>query len=129
MMTVALSLFARDTAGEYEIKAAFLHNFPNFIEWPSPVAASRAPIVIGLVGADPFGGALDDILRGTNSRIVVRRLHWNDQLSACRIVFISASELPHLSQILESLRGVSTLTVGDFDRFASRGGMIETAMH
>jgi hypothetical protein len=115
---------ARDMAGEYEIKAAFIHHFVNFVEWPAPVTAQRAPIVIGLVGDDPFGGPLDDILRGSGSRIVVRRVRWNDPLAACRIVFISASELPHLAQILDSLRGVSTLTVGDFDRFVERGGMI-----
>jgi hypothetical protein len=120
---------AQIAAGEYEIKAAFLHHFAKFVDWPPTMLPPGAPLVIGLIGDDPFGRAIDDVIRrdatANGHRIIVRRLHWNDSLAQCHIVFISSSEIDHLPQILDSLRGVSVLTVADLDRFAQRGGMIE----
>ena len=120
---------AQLSAGEYQIKAAFLHHFARFVEWPAEVLPPNAPIVIGLIGDDPFGHVIDDVIRHdarvNGHPIVVKRLRWNDTLPMCHIVFISSSEIEHLEEIFASLRGFSVLTVGDIDRFAQRGGMIE----
>jgi len=112
------------TAGEYQMKAAFLTHFAQFVEWPS---AAPAEATIAIVGDDPFGGALEYVIGAgrSNYAFVVRRLQWNDSLAGCRIAFISSSELPHLADILENARAASVLTVGEIDGFAERGGMIE----
>lgn len=115
------------TAGEYQLKAAFLTHFTHFVEWPAGALAPGAPIVIAVVGDDPFGGALEDVIaatRGNGHAIVVRRLRWNDSLAGCQIAFISSSEVPHLAVILENARASSVLTVAELDRFTERGGMI-----
>lgn len=128
---LAISALGQMAAGEYHLKAAFLHTFAKFVEWPDDQLAPSAPIVIGLVGDDPFGRAIDEVVfgRSANGRAVrIQRLRWNDSFQGCHILFISSSELPHLRQILESLQGSSILTVGDMDRFAARGGMIELRM-
>jgi hypothetical protein len=133
-MPLAMStpLHAASTAGEFEIKAAFLHSFPSFVDWPAEaLPPGNGPIVVGLVGNDPFGGSLDDLIRGKAGEgrpIVVRRLAWNESHTGCHLLFISASELTHLTQILQSLGTASVLTVADFDHFAARGGMIELRM-
>src|SRR5450759_2091560 len=50
---------------EYQIKAVFLFNFAQFVEWPARVfPASEAPLVIGILGDDPFGAYLDDLVSG-----------------------------------------------------------------
>jgi hypothetical protein len=118
---------AQVAAGEYEIKAAFLYNFAKFVTWPEDRLSSGEPIVIGLVGDDPFGGTIDLIAQkpANGHRVTVRRLRWNDDLSGCHILFIASSELARLPLILEGTRRLTILTVGDFDRFAPRGGMIE----
>src|SRR5712671_1136794 len=52
-------------APEYSLKAAYLFNFTQFIEWPSNrFASAEAPIVIGALGEDPFGVALDQAVKG-----------------------------------------------------------------
>jgi hypothetical protein len=115
-------------AGEYQIKAAFLHHFAQFVEWPAVALPPGAPIVIGLVGDDPFGRTIDDVVAGKRANghpIVIRHMRWNDPFGACQIVFIGSSELPHLAAILDATRGFSILTIADFDRFTERGGMIE----
>jgi hypothetical protein len=116
-------------AGEYQIKAAFLVNFARFIEWPPEgTPADGTPFVIGLVGDDPFHSVLLETSYGEsiNGRpIAIRRLRWNERLDGCQILFIGSSEVQHLQEIIAALGASSVLTVGDFDSFARRGGMIE----
>src|SRR5437899_6860845 len=113
---------------EYQIKAAFLYNFAKFVEWPADAFADpHAPIVLGVVGEDPFGSVLDKIVLGktVNGRgLVIKRLKPGSDLRNCHILFVSSSERKHMSQILESLQGSSVLTVGETDRFAQSGGVI-----
>lgn len=113
---------------EYDVKAAFLFNFSQFVDWPEPAFAdARAPLVIGVLGSDPFGGGLDEIVRGesVNGRpLVVRRYQRVADVDTCHILFIDRSEQERLGDILASLRGRSILTVGDFDGFARAGGVV-----
>lgn len=116
------------SAGEYQIKAAYLHHFAQFVEWPQSTLPAGAPIVIGLIGEDPFGRAIDEVIAGKRANghpLIVRRLRWNDPLSSCHVLFVSSSELEHLGAILAATRGFSVLTVSDVDGFAIHGGMIE----
>ncbi|HZZ20232.1 MAG TPA: YfiR family protein, partial [Opitutaceae bacterium] len=59
------SLKAAPAPSEAELKAVFLFHFTQFVEWPVSVFPSPdAPFVIGILGPDPFNGALDNIVRG-----------------------------------------------------------------
>lgn len=113
---------------EYQVKAVFLFNFSQFVDWPATAfAASNAPLVIGVLGTDPFGVNLDEVVRGENVKghpLQVRRYTSVDQLDSCHILFISNSESRRLDDILRTLKGRSILTVSDEDSFANRGGMI-----
>src|ERR1700712_1267339 len=54
---------------EYQLKAVFLYNFAQFTDWPADAfAGDKSPIVIGVLGGDPFGPALDDTVRGETVR-------------------------------------------------------------
>jgi len=112
--------------GEYEVKAAFLYNFAKFVKWPDE-AASGATFVIGVLGEDPFGPALEKTLHGKtvlDKTVEVRRFASPEAARDARIVFVSASEKDRLKEILKTLAGSAVLTVGDMDGFADRGGMI-----
>lgn len=113
---------------EYQLKAVFLFNFAQFVEWPASAFPSpETPLVIGVLGEDPFGPYLDETVRGekVNDRpLVVRRYQSVEEITTCHILFISRAEEGRLKGILDSLRGRSVLTVSDADRFATRGGMI-----
>jgi len=129
LLSIAFSLVAQaQTSNEYQVKAAFLYNFAKFIDWPAEAFnASNAPLIIGVIGNDPFGVALDQAINGktVNGRpLVVRRLKWGQDLRACQILFISSSERKRLPQIIQSLRGASVLTVGDMAEFTQQGGII-----
>ena len=56
---------AADASLEYAVKAAFLLNFTKFVEWPQTTFADpHAPIEICVSGKNPFGSALEEVVRG-----------------------------------------------------------------
>ena len=116
------------TAGEYQVKAAFLFNFAKFVEWPSSSLPDlSAPLRICILGRDPFGDELRNI---TKEKTVSGRKLQIDQLvdlqhaKTCQILFIASSERAQLKEILEALQGANVLTVGDTNGFPEQGGMI-----
>lgn len=128
----ALLVFAAAPAAaapaEYQVKAVFLFNFTQFVDWPAEsFPGPDAPFVIGVLGKDPFGSQLDEVVRGetVNKRpLVVERYRSVDEIRNCNILFIGSSELRSLSQILTALKGRSILTVSDADAAGERGVMI-----
>jgi hypothetical protein len=114
---------------EYQVKAAFLLNFIKFIEWPPEAFQNeKAPITLCVFGHDPFGGALDDIIRGravNNRTILARRINELRDLKSCHLVFVSAAEDKRLPEILNSLKDTSAIVVGEAAGFAERGGGIQ----
>ena len=131
---LALVLLACGLAGaaapvsEYQLKAVFLFNFAHFVEWPpGAVPRDNAPFVIGVLGKDPFGASLDEVLRGENVNqhpLAVERYHNPGEIGDCQILFIPAAEIGHLEAILTALKGKSTLTVTDADSPVVRGVII-----
>src|ERR1041385_7219104 len=113
---------------EYDLKAALLLNFARFVEWPAAAFASATtPIVIGILGDDPFGSTLDTLVAGETIRsrpLVIRRYSSVEQADGCHILFVSSSEGTRLGHIAEVLAHRSVLTVGDTKDFASRSGVI-----
>jgi hypothetical protein len=113
---------------EYQLKAAFLFNFSQFVEWPeSSFANADAPFVIGVLGKDPFGNFLDQLVRGEHvqSRSVhVRRFDDIRDVEDCQILFVARSEAPQWKAIVDEMRGRSVLTVTDGDGVVSNDGII-----
>ncbi|HEU5123058.1 MAG TPA: YfiR family protein [Verrucomicrobiae bacterium] len=113
---------------EYQLKAAFLFNFAKFVDWPSAAFTnSAAPLVIGVLGQDPFGKDLENTVRNKNisgRSIVARTVGSIPDARQCHILFISNSESKRLREILEGLRGASVLTVGENEKFFVSGGMV-----
>lgn len=118
---------AADTQ-EYDLKAAFLYNFATFTEWPAEAfEKADSPFVIGILGDDPFGRILSDIIKGEtvgNHRMVIEHFKRPEDLSRCHILFIGDSEARKVTDVLRRLRGQPVLTVSDIPNFAEAGGAI-----
>ncbi len=117
-----------DTPKEYEIKAVFLFNFTNFIRWPESAVASNAEIKLCVVGDDPFGKLLDDVVvnEKSNKQVTVQRLKFSkDDASKCHILFVSRSEQDNYPKILANVSQKPILTIGETDDFLAQGGMVE----
>jgi hypothetical protein len=113
---------------EYQIKAAFLFNFAQFVEWPSSAFASpNSPFRIGILGEDPFGGVLRDMVRGESvrsRRLTVQQSNNVEDLRGCQLMFVSRSERGRVAEILSALDQEKVLIVSDIEGFARRGGAI-----
>jgi hypothetical protein len=119
---------AAQSSGEYDVKAAYLYNFAKFVEWPPESFPSRdAPFAICLLGHDPFGRALDDIVEGERIQgrsLVVRRLKGWDEAELCHILFVSSSVQEDFDELLGGHTFRRTLAVGDVPSFLTAGGHI-----
>jgi hypothetical protein len=113
---------------EYQLKAVFLMNFAKFVEWPTTAFRSaQSPVTICVLGEDPFGHDLDDVVRGQvagDRTLAVKRLAQVQREDNCHVLFVSAAEKARTERGLGVLRNTPTLTVGEGDDFAAAGGMI-----
>jgi hypothetical protein len=134
---------------EYQVKAAFLYNFIKFIEWPKEkVTDSNEPMIIGVIGQDPFGNAFDPLeTKDTKSKkVFIKRFKsWEElkksgekdksslerqvkAIQKCHLLFICPSEEKNLKEVLNLVKGHSILTVGETKGFLEAGGIINFVM-
>ena len=129
-MALGASAQALDSSdsSEYLIKAGFIYNFAKLVGWPgSAFAQADSPIVIGILGTDPFGGIIDRILADKKvdaRRFVIKRLKWGMEFKDCDILFVGASEAVHLEEVIRAVKGLPILTIGETPGFAKRGCII-----
>jgi hypothetical protein len=121
-------LRAGDAPDEYAVKATLLYNFTQFVEWPARAFAKPDdPLVIGIIGKDPFGATLENIAAREHAdghRIVVQQCRNTVEANRCHVLFVSATQRGELAQIVAGLRGHPILTVAEFEGFTTGGGMV-----
>jgi hypothetical protein len=118
---------AQAAAGAFspdELRVAVLSKLPPYIVWPE--ASADAPIVIGVLGANPLGALLEELLRGVRVRqrpVEVRHLTNAVPAELPDLLFVPAGYAAELAALpAERLRGV--VTVGEDPDFLKRGGII-----
>jgi hypothetical protein len=120
---------AGEALSEYQVKAVFLFNFAHFVEWPpTAFGSANQPFVIGVLGDDPFGARLAEVVRGeqiSQHPLTVRHLRDLSNVDDCQILYIDRSKDTQLTQILGALQRRSTLTVSDMNDSSQRGVMIQ----
>jgi hypothetical protein len=129
------------SAREYQIKAAFLYNFLMFVDWPKEkMSDDKEPIVLGIIGKDPFGNAFEPLRdkQAKDRKVIVQRFKGFEELKKdaaelnqttesirkCHLLFICSSEEKVLQEIIGSIKNHSVLTVGDMQTFRESDGMI-----
>jgi YfiR/HmsC-like len=119
-----------DTNGtsEYDVKAAFLFHFAQFVEWPAEAFLSaESPLTYCTVGEDAFRGALDESVKGKrigNRPLRVLHLREREPVGGCQVLFIGAGQKGRQTEELASAKGRPMLTVGETADFAQEGGII-----
>lgn len=116
------------TVSEYQVKAAFLYNFIKFIEWPDKAfSAPVDPIVVGVLGEDPFGAMLDETLAGKSVQghsFKVARFSKLGAVEGCHVLFVADSDPGRVTAIVAREGRSPVLTVGELPGFVDLGGMI-----
>ena len=122
---------AQEWPSETQLKAAFLVNFPKYVEWPSGMfVETNSPIVVAVLGEGNLDGELrkmteTKVIKGRPG--IFRRLTADDDCSGCHVVFISAEQQRRSAGSVARLKDASILTVGESDDFLENGGMINLA--
>lgn len=126
---LAPSLGAEPPRHQYEVKAALLHSFTKFVQWPEACLQDAPyPFVIGILGKDPFGTRIDLVLDGKTAQgrpILIRRVDSIEAVGSCHIVFFGAMEPEREQRALKRLGDLPVLTIGESDTFVERGGAIQ----
>lgn len=130
-----------DLNREYQIKAAFLYNFMQFVDWPEEkVSDTNDPIILGIIGDDPFGDAFKPIeskrIKGKKSLIKrfegIEKLKKSDDkgqskielIRQCHLLFICSSEKENLKDVINLVSGYDILTVGETPNMLESGGIV-----
>lgn len=128
LLPLRLACGAPSADQEYALKAVFLYNFCRFIEWPERAFSSAdEPMVIGVVGDNPFGRLIEDTVKGETlrgRRIRVEYYRRPSDIDRCHVLFASASEMNRADEIIAAVDGKSVVTVGETEAFLDLGGMI-----
>jgi hypothetical protein len=128
MTGVRIALAEAATASEYQVKAAFLFHFAQFVEWPDEAFKdASSPLTYCTIGDDPFRGLLDSILDGKTlgtRSFRVRHFKQPQEIQGCQVLFLGTEEKKPLPEILAKAKANSVLTVGESENFAQEGGMI-----
>lgn len=115
-----------------EIQAAFLLQFCRYVKWPpTAFSSAKAPIVVGILGRDPFGSILDDIarpIRVSGRNIEVHRYNELSRLKGTHILFISPSEVGRMPQIVKYIENEPVLLVSNKEGFLENDGIINFVM-
>jgi hypothetical protein len=127
VLSIPPELYAAGYSAQ-QVQSAFIFNFAQFVKWPSKAFRdSSVPLTIGVLGSNPFGGALESAVRGETvdgRRLNVRYSRRAEDLKDCQIVFVCQSEAGRLGAILGTFQSAAILTVSDIPRFCEQGGMI-----
>ena len=130
----ALSARAADSPGadaskELKVKAAYLGAFGNNVDWPESLfPGPGAPLVLGVLGRDPFGPLLETTVKGrkiANRPMLIQRSARPEDLKDCHIVFFTSQLGGRLKEPLAAFKGRPVLTVGEHPDFLEAGGMIQ----
>jgi preprotein translocase subunit Sec61beta len=112
------------SVNEFQIKAVFIYNFTQFIQWPeNSFEPSQKEFVIGVLGENVFGKFLEEAVAGEKygSRpIVVKYFSTPADISNCQILYVDS--FPDVSKIVTSK---PVLTIGEQKDFMEKGGLLK----
>jgi hypothetical protein len=122
-VTICITPARAEVSKEYQLKAVFLWRLAQFTEWPNDAFDSReSPIVICVVGDNPFDGALQAAVAGETAhgrRFAIQQHRLIEQARTCHILYMTGIGPRLAKEISTVLAGKSVLTVRDNDTLAS----------
>lgn len=107
-----------DDSAEYQVKAAFLCKFGNYIEWPPQALAGSVPFRIGVLGVEAVAEELRRTAAATTVAghpIEVRRLERGELPDGLHAVFVTRAMAPLAPAVLGALQGRPVLTVTELE--------------
>ena len=122
------AVHAQTQVSEVSLKSAFLYKFIHYTDWPDQALGADAdPIAICVIEQDALAESLEAAASGRMAHehpVIVRRIADAGGLAGCHVLFVGSLDPTRLARLLERASAQPTLTIGDAEGFARRGGMI-----
>jgi hypothetical protein len=118
---------AQPGPAEHRLKAAFVYQFPQFVEWPARVWEGARSVELCVLRPNSSIAELEQLTRGESLKgrpLVVRPVDATDALDTCHVLFVADSASAAVEQILKDTASQPILTVGDSAGFLDQGGII-----
>jgi len=110
---------------EAALKAAFIHNFAKFTEWPADTVAAGEPFVLCVLGDAAVGEALARSVRAGQlggHRLTVSTLEPGAPQAVCHVLYVSGVTVGQAAQAVAHVRDAPVLTISDLVGFPALGG-------
>jgi hypothetical protein len=117
---------AQDAPLEYRARAAFIFQFPHFVDWPQAATDGRTSIQICVLTPSPLAAVLTTFVKGESVRgrsLTVRSLTGVEPIDTCHVLVLTTSG-EAASTLLKMAAPRPILTVGERDGFLEDGGII-----
>lgn len=110
---------AEGAVAEYQVKAAYLYKFLDFVEWPpAALPAPQSPFVIGVAGGEALVDELDALLarrRGDSRQVLSRRLGPGEAAAGVHVLFVGRGAGTRAAGLLNATARQPVLTVTEAD--------------
>ena len=126
-MTVASAFAQPQAAPEYQVKAAFIYNLAQFIEWPEQAFKDAgSPLTVCVFDTNTLGNALEPYRNETvkGRKLVIKQYGEAQDMMECHILFLNSTDKKLLKQVLDTVKNQNILTIGEAEGFARMGGII-----
>ncbi len=102
---------------EYDVKAAFVFNFARYASWPKGTfAKADSPIVVAVVGKDPFGKKLEAVInkRKIGKRpVIVRRYATAADIKEAHLAVLGKLSSEEQKAAVKTLKKRGALIIAD----------------
>jgi hypothetical protein len=118
---------------DFQVKAAFLINFPKYVDWPANVfAETNSPITVAIFGDENVANEVQNMIGSgrtiSGHPVMLKRITKEEEIDRdCHILFIGSAERQRIPSILEKIRDEKILTVSESDDFLEKNGIINLA--
>lgn len=119
---------ANEAEAKLQVKAQFIYNFANYVEWPKDAFANESsPIrtcLFGNVDFAPYLMSFEGVQIGDREMLIIQTTDIKQIQSGCHILFVGEDRQVQLPHFWSSIQYLYVLSIGEMMGFAENGGII-----
>ncbi len=128
LMVFSAGAVAVPSDAENQVRAQFVYNFANFVEWPEDAFTQNDTNIkiclFGNVAFAPYLYAFSGTLIGDRPLEVKKANNFDQIRTGCHILYVGEDERVRLPTFWKQIQYIYVLSIGERNGFADKGGII-----
>ena len=126
LVTLLMPAPAFSDEPEERIKAAFVYQFTNYIDWPDDALKPKSAFVIDVVGRSPLIDELQALAKAktVKGRPIEVAADDGSRAAAAQVVIVNTTDEAVLARLAAKLKNTPCLIVSEGPDFARKGSMV-----